>query len=205
MASMARTGEERILTVPNVLTVVRLASVPVFVWLAVRPHRRDLYPAAFVLAALGATDWLDGYVARHFHQVSTLGKVLDPMADRILLGAAAAAAIATGSLPLVVAVPALVREALVSTGFLAVAAGGGRRIDVQWAGKAGTFLLMFALPLFLVGHAPDSWATTARALAWVCAVPGLVLGWYAAVTYVPRARSALAAGRASRDDEEALT
>jgi cardiolipin synthase (CMP-forming) len=205
MASVPRTGEDRILTVPNALTLARLVAVPVFLWLALRPHRRDLYPAAFLLAGLGATDWLDGSIARHFHQVSTLGKVLDPMADRILLGAAAAAAIATGSLPLVIAIPALVREVVVSTGFLAVAAAGGRRIDVQWAGKAGTFLLMFALPLFLAGHAPDGWATTAHTLGWVCAVPGLVLGWYAAVTYVPKARSALAEGRTSRDDEEALT
>jgi len=76
-------GEDRILTVPNVITVVRLLCVPIFLWLLFDQHKRA--EAAFFLGALGATDFADGYIARHFNQVSTVGKILDPTADRILL------------------------------------------------------------------------------------------------------------------------
>ena len=194
--------EDRILTVPNLLTAVRLCCIPVFVLLLVRPHRAGWYPAALLLGAMGVTDGVDGYVARHFDQVSTLGKVLDPLADRLLLVVAALSIIAVGAVPVWVAVVALVREALVAVGFLVVAALGGRRMDVQWAGKAGTFGLMCALPLFLAGHAHDDWHAVAEVLAWVCVIPALVLGWYAAVTYVPKARAALAEGVKDRSGEE---
>ena len=202
-ARTGRTGEDRILTVPNLVTTVRLLCVPVFLWLLLRgPHHRDWYPAALLLGALGATDGVDGFVARRFHQVSTLGKVLDPIADRLLLGVAAISIIAVGAVPLWVGVLALGREAFVAAGFLTVAAMGGRRMDVVWAGKAGTFGLMAALPLFLGGHANDDWHSTAEILAWICTVPGLVLGWYAAVTYVPKALVAVREGRQARRVDE---
>lgn len=186
-----RMAEDRILTVPNVVTVVRLLCVPLFLWLILRPDHRDWYPAALLLGALGVTDGIDGFVARRFDQVSTLGKVLDPLADRLLLGAAALSIIILGAVPLWVGIIAVVREALVGAGFLIVAALGGRRMDVQWAGKAGTFGLMCALPLFLAGHANDDWHRIAETLAWVAVVPGLALGWYAALTYFPRAVAAV--------------
>lgn len=193
-------GEDRILTVPNLITTVRLLCVPLFLWLVLRgPHHRDWYPAALLLGALGATDGVDGFVARRFHQVSTLGKVLDPIADRLLLGVAAVSCIVLGAVPLWVGLLAVVREGLVAVGFLVVAVLGGRRMDVVWAGKAGTFGLMAALPLFLGGHANDDWRGAAETLAWILAVPGLVLGWYAAFTYVPKARLAVAAGRRERE------
>jgi cardiolipin synthase len=202
MVTQAR-EESRILTVPNVVTLVRLLCIPVFVVLLARPHRAGWYPAALLLGALGATDWVDGYVARHFNQVSTLGKVLDPLADRLLLGVAAVAIIAVGAVPLWIAVIVLAREGLVAAGFLYVAAAGGRRMDVQWAGKAGTFGMMFALPLFLAGHANDDWHSIAESLAWLAVIPALVLGWYAAVTYVPKARMAIAESRAEREEAHA--
>ena len=196
-------GEGRILTVPNLVTLVRLLCIPVFVILLLRPGRAGWYPAALLLGALGVTDGVDGYVARHFNQVSTLGKVLDPLADRLLLGVAAIAIIAVGAVPVWVAVVALIREALVALGFLYVAAAGGRRMDVQWAGKAGTFGLMCALPLFLAGHANDDWHSVAEALAWACVIPALAFGWYAAVTYVPMARKALAESRRAQEETPA--
>jgi len=198
-----RHGEDRILTVPNGLTLLRLLCVPLFVWLVARPHRSGWYPAALLLGGLGVTDGVDGYVARHFHQVSNLGKVLDPLADRFLLVVAAVSIILVGAVSTWVAVVALSREALVAFGFLLVAGAGGRRMEVQWAGKAGTFGLMCALPLFLAGHANDDWHRIAEALAWVCAIPALVLGWYAVITYIPMARAAIAEGRARH--EEAAT
>lgn len=200
MAEPAR-GQDRILTVPNAVTGVRLLCVPLLLWLMLRPDHRGWYPAALLLAFLGATDGVDGFVARRFDQVSTVGKVLDPVADRLLIGAAGIAAVALGAVPLWFGVAAVVREGVVAAGFLAVAAAGGRRIDVQWSGKAGTFGLMCALPLFLAGHANDDWRQLAEILAWVFAVPGLVLGWYAAVTYAPRATATVQAGRRDRMEE----
>jgi cardiolipin synthase (CMP-forming) len=183
-------GEDRILTIPNVITVVRLLCVPVFLWLLFDQHKRA--EAAFLLGALGATDFADGYIARHFHQVSTVGKVLDPLADRILLMVGASAILVDGSVPAAIAWATLIREVLVAAAFLILAALGARRIDVQWAGKAGTFGLMFALPFFLMGHDQRfSLHGPAEFLAWCCAIPALCLAWYAAVTYVPIARRAL--------------
>jgi cardiolipin synthase len=186
-------GEDRVLTVPNLLSVLRLACVPVFLWLLF--GRDDRYAAAWLLGALGATDWVDGYIARRFHQVSTVGKVLDPTADRILLLVGIGAVLVDGAVPTWVAVAALTREALVAVAALVLAAMGATRIDVQWVGKAGTFGLMVAFPLFLVARSDAGWADTANTLAWLAAVPGLALGWYAAAAYVPPARTALRAGR----------
>jgi cardiolipin synthase (CMP-forming) len=187
--------ESRILTVPNVVTVARLLFVPVFCWLLF--GRDDRTAAAWLLAVLGTTDWVDGYLARRLHQVSELGKVLDPTADRILLGTVVISLLIDGSVPAVVGVLLLIREVLVSVGVLALAAAGARRIDVQWAGKAGTLSLMFSLPLFMMGtHGP--WGWPAELLAWWFAIFGLGALWYAAFTYVPVARQALADGRAGR-------
>jgi cardiolipin synthase len=187
-------GEDRILTIPNVVTVVRLACVPLFLWLLF--GRENRAAAAYLLGALGATDWVDGYVARHFDQVSTLGKVLDPVADRILLGVAIVAILVDGSVPAWIAWVVIVREVTISIATVGLAAAGARRIDVQWAGKAGTLALMVAFPLFLGSHADNlGWEDLAGALAWIFVLPGLVLAWYAAITYIPRARVALAEGR----------
>jgi cardiolipin synthase (CMP-forming) len=187
-------GDDRILTIPNVVTVVRLACVPLFLWLLFGRDNRAA--AAYLLGALGATDWVDGYVARHFDQVSTLGKVLDPVADRILLGVAIVAILVDGSVPAWIAWIVIVREATISVATVALAAAGARRMDVQWAGKAGTLALMCAFPLFLGSHADNlGWEDVAGALAWIFVIPGLVLAWYAAITYIPRARVALDEGR----------
>lgn len=188
--------EDRILTVPNLLSLGRLACVPVFVWLLF--GRDDRAGAAWLLGALGATDWVDGVVARRFGQVSTLGKVLDPTADRILLGVGVASILADGAVPAWLGWTVVTREVLVSAAVLALAAAGAARIDVAWVGKAGTFGLMWAFPLFLMSHAPVGWHQTARALAWVFAIPGLALSLYAAVAYLPRCRAALREGRAAR-------
>jgi len=184
-----------VLTVPNLVTLVRLACVPVFCWLLF--GRDDRTAAAWLLAVLGCTDWVDGYLARHLGQVSELGKVLDPTADRILLGTVVISLLIDGSVPAVVAWGVLVREVLISAAVLALAVAGARRIDVQWAGKAGTLSLMVAFPLFMMGT-PGPWGRPALVLAWGFAAPGLVLAWYAAATYVPMGRRALAEGRAAR-------
>jgi cardiolipin synthase (CMP-forming) len=184
-----------IFTIPNLVTLVRLACVPLFCWLLF--GQDDRTAAAWLLAVLGCTDWVDGYIARRFNQVSELGKVLDPTADRILLGTVVVSLLIEGSVPAVVAWTVLIREVLISAAVLALAAAGARRIDVQWAGKAGTLALMVSFPLFMMGT-PGPWGRPALAIAWLFAVPGMVLSWYAAVTYVPLARQALAEGRTAR-------
>src|SRR5262245_52224970 len=119
----------RILTIPNLISVVRLLCAPVFVILLANGDR---VAAAILLGLLGVSDWVDGWIARHFDQGSDLGKVLDPVADRVLLLVAAIALLIDGAVPIVVGVLVLIREALVSIAVLALALAGARRIDVQW-------------------------------------------------------------------------
>jgi len=188
-----RRQADRIVTVPNLLSLARLACIPLFLWLLF--GRDDRAAAAFLLAGLGATDWLDGFVARRFDQVSSLGKVLDPTADRLLLVVGIGSIIVADGAPAWVAWAAVVREAVVAAAAVTLAALGARRIDVTWTGKAGTFALMVAFPLFLAGTSDLSWAATAGDVAWIVAVPGLVLAYWAALAYVPLARAALAEGR----------
>ena len=181
---------DTIFTVPNLISVGRLACVPIFLWLLF--GKEDRFAAALLLAVLGCTDWVDGYIARRWNQVSTVGKVLDPTADRILLGVGIVGILIDGSVPAWLAWTVIVREVGISLAVVALAAMGARRIDVQWVGKAGTFALMVAFPFFLASRSDVSWNDTARVLAWVFAIPGLVLSWWAAAGYVPLAREALA-------------
>ncbi len=195
-SAVPRTGEDRILTVPNAITLVRLACLPLFVWLLL--GQGDRAAAGYLLGLLGATDWVDGYIARRWHQVSTVGKILDPVADRLLFFTAVVAIIIDDAAPRWFCIAVLAREALVAGATLVLAALGARRIDVTWYGKAGTFGLMCAFPLFVLGSSDAFWADTAAVAAWFCAVPGLVMSYYAAVTYVPIALRALREGRQGR-------
>jgi cardiolipin synthase len=178
---------DRILTIPNIITFVRLGALPVFLWLLF--GKEDRAAAAWLLAALGVTDFLDGYIARRYHQVSTLGKVLDPVADRLIFIVGGGAILIDGSVPRWFAIVVLVRELLVSGATIVLAAMGVRRIDVTWYGKAGTFGLLMAFPLFLASESSLDWW---QGWAWLTGIPGLVLSLYAAVLYVPMARRALA-------------
>jgi phosphatidylglycerophosphate synthase len=130
-------GEDRILTVPNLITLARLLCLPLYLWLLL--SQDDRVAAAALLAVLGATDWADGYVARHFNQVSSLGKVFDPVADRILFLVAVGGIIAVDGAPRWFSIAVLAREVVISGAALALAASGARRIEVTWVGKAGTF------------------------------------------------------------------
>ena len=188
-------AQRRVLTIPNAFSAARLACIPVFVVVLVQPGHRGWFAAAVLLGGLGATDWVDGFLARRLGQVSTVGKVLDPLADRLLLVTAGISTVAVGAVPVAVAVLALSREAVVAAGFLVVAVAGGRRMEVRMVGKAGAFGLMCALPLFVAGHSSVGWHAAAEALAWVCAGPGLVLAWWSMFVYAPAARRAIADGR----------
>jgi cardiolipin synthase len=182
----------RVWTVPNLISIGRLLCVPLFLWLLF--GRDNRLAAAWLLAFLGATDWVDGFIARRYHQVSTLGKILDPAADRILLAVGVISILAYGAVPAVIAWLAIVREVSVGVLALVLAALGAKRIDVIWWGKTGTFLLMIAFPLFLLGDGHG----LAHAVALVVSIAGLIAGWYANILYVPQGRQALREGRKRR-------
>ena len=189
-------SRRRFVTIPNLITLVRLACLPVFVWLLL--GRDDRLAAGALLGVLGATDWVDGWVARRFDQVSDVGKVLDPVVDRLLFFVSIVAIIIADAAPLWFCLAVLVREIVIAVATLVLAALGARRIDVTWVGKAATFGLMFAFPGFL-------WASTDWVLqpffevaTWLFGLPALVLSYYAAALYVPIGLAALREGREAR-------
>lgn len=184
---------DRILTIPNLISVVRLCCIPWFLYLLFGAD--DRHSAAWLLAVLGCTDWIDGYIARRWNQVSTVGKVLDPTADRLMLAVGVVAILIDGSVPVVVGILTIVREVVVAVAVVVLAALGARRIDVTWVGKAGAFGQMVAYPLFLVSNADVNWSDIAEVLAWVAIVPALVFAYWSAAVYVPLAREALRDGR----------
>jgi cardiolipin synthase len=192
----------RIWTIPNVISFARLLCVPWFLWMLWK-EPPSIVGAAILLAVLGATDWVDGYIARHWDQGSELGKILDPTADRILLVAGAIGLlhldVSTGVNILVIIV--LVREVLIAAATVTLGLMGARRIDVVWAGKAGTLALMFALPMFIAADGIPEWDVFFLVCGWGFAIGGIVLGYYAAMRYVPAAREALREGRAARSVE----
>lgn len=190
-------------TIPNLISVLRLAGVPVFLWLLLGED--DVLAAGILFAVLGATDWIDGSIARRFDQGSEIGKILDPVSDRIMLIAGAAGLIISGDVPLWVGGVVLAREAALSVVTLILASAGAHRIDVQWVGKAGTLALMFALPLFVLVNELGAGALRdiIEVITWLFTIGGLILSYYAAALYIPMARQALKDGRAAREAHEA--
>ena len=188
-------------TWPNLVTSVRLAVIPLYVWLVATTDHRAI--AAWILAGLGATDWIDGYLARRLGQTSNLGKILDPVADRILVMTSVLSVALVGAVPWWFALATLGREVLVSTLTVLLAALGAARIDVLWWGKVSTFALMTAYPWFLISSVPSgatmaSWQSGLRAVTWVVGVAGLALAWAVLAGYVQPALRALQTGRAAR-------
>lgn len=185
-----------VLTVPNVITLVRLFCIPWFLWLLFA--RDDRAAAAWLLGALGATDWVDGWVARRFGQVSELGKVFDPTVDRLLFIVGAGGIIIDGSVPLWFCWAVVIREVAVGGAMVVCTALGMQRFPVTWWGKTGTFLLMFALPGLLLGASDVGYADAVTVASWILGIPGLFISWYAAVMYVPTMRASLSEGRRAR-------
>lgn len=178
-------------SVPNAITLVRLCLIPVFVWLLFGPGDRGT--AAWLLAALGSTDWVDGWIARRFNQVSEFGALFDPAVDRLMFLVAIPSLLIDGSVSVAVAVLALAREAIVAAAALILARAGVDPFDVTWEGKTGAFLLMFAFPLFLGANSELSYADWLGPLAWLFAVPGLAYSYYSVLfQYLPLTRAALA-------------
>jgi len=188
-------------TWPNAVTLVRLACIPLFWWVLFHTGHRAV--AAWLLVAIGGTDWIDGYLARRLKQTSTVGKILDPTADRILVMTGLIGVAAAGGVPWWFAGVTLFRELLVSGLTVLLAALGAARIDVLWWGKVSTFMLMGTFPLFLLtsntpGLPLAVWQHYLRGGAWVLGVSALSLSWWVFFGYVGPARAALRRGRAAR-------
>ena len=185
-------------TIPNLISVARWLAIPWFVWLLLHDDRP--IAAGLLLAVLGATDWVDGYIARRFDQGSKFGQIIDPVADRALLITGAVVLLIDGSVPLWVGIVVLAREALISVATVGLAALGARRIDVQWVGKAGTLALMFALPMFLWLDTvkPGAGHDVLALVTWFFTITGMGLSYYATLGYIPIARAALREGREAR-------
>ena len=182
---------DRVLTIPNALSAARLAGVPVFLWLVLGPRTATAdYWAVALLIVAGATDWLDGKIARALNQGSRLGQVLDPAADRLYIAATIVALAVRAIIPWwLVAVLAL-RE-LVVGGALAVLKRrvGFSTLQVSLVGKAATLCLLYAFPLLFLGDHPGWGGTLARVIGWAFAIWGTVLYWWAAMLYLAQVRS----------------
>ncbi len=187
---------DRIFTLPNGISVARLGLLA---WSLVLLFGDDArVRAAIVLAVAGATDFLDGYLARRFHQVSTLGKLLDPTVDVAVLASAVIAVAVYGGAPWWLAGVVLARELFIVTTGVVLGVLGARRIDVVYIGKVATFGFMATFPGLLLGDGPGTAAHALRIIAWVIAYPSLCCSVAAIFVYMPVARVALDAGRADR-------
>jgi len=169
----------RIATIPNLISAIRIALVPVFLWLMFGPN--DYTAAGWLLGAIGATDWVDGFLARRLGQVSELGKLLDPVADRFAVASAVVAGWITGTIPWWIAALLVLRESLVAIGAAYLASRTGEKIPVRLLGKMGTMGLYVAIPNFIIeagtGYAFHLWT------AWIAVIPGLVLYYAVLVQY----------------------
>ncbi len=171
------------MTVPNLLSVLRLAGVPVFLWLLLGPEEDGW---AFVLLALsGVTDWLDGKLARLLDQTTRLGQLLDPAADRLYIAAALLAFLLRGILPWWIVALLVGRELVVGLALVVLRRRGFAPPEVTYVGKAATFTLMYALPLMLVAHDPaTTFAEIGQPFAYAFTAWGAVLYLWSGALYV---------------------
>jgi cardiolipin synthase len=181
-------ASSRVLTVPNLISAIRIAMIPVFWALIVDP---DTTAWGIVLfGVVVATDWVDGTIARRTGQVSELGKVLDPVADRAAIAAGLVALVVRGAFPVWAAALILARDVAVLIAG-AVLAGKGLRIDVRWIGKVATFALMIAIPAVSWGTLGLWPSAAALAVGWPVYVLGIVEYYIAAGVYALDLRRAL--------------
>jgi cardiolipin synthase len=179
----------RVLTVPNVISFSRIALIPVFFLLIVDP---DTTTAGVILfAVVIATDWVDGTIARRTGQVTELGKLLDPVADRLAIAAGIIALVIRGVFPVWAAVAILARDLVVLLAGSYVLSRTHVRLDVRWIGKVATFSLMVAVPAVSWGALDLPLGAAGTTIGWVCFTVGIVEYYVAAFAYARDAREAL--------------
>jgi cardiolipin synthase len=179
---------DRVLTIPNVISFLRIALIPVFVALIVDPDTRRAGLVLFVVVV--ATDWVDGALARATGQVSDLGKVLDPVADRLAIAAGLIALVVADAFPLWAALLILVRDVAVLIAGLVLLSKRRARIEVRYLGKVATFALMAAIACIAWGSLGYPLAPAALACGWAIYAVGIVEYYVATVLYVGDLRRA---------------
>jgi cardiolipin synthase (CMP-forming) len=181
--------QARVVTIPNAISVARLAGVPVFLWLVLglRSQAGDWWAVGLLIAA-GLSDWLDGKIARALNQQSRLGELLDPAADRLYIVATVIALAVRAIIPWWLVGLLAARELLLGVVLVALRRHSYGPLQVSFAGKAATLALLYSFPLLFLGAHPASYAETARVAGWAFAIWGSALYWCAAVLYVEQAR-----------------
>lgn len=194
-APRARPGAAGVLTIPNLISALRLAAVPAFAFLAL--NGQDLWALA-TLAVAGASDWLDGRLARALNQQSRLGELLDPAADRLFILATLIILAVRDLVPWWLVAVIIARDVLLTVVLLALVAARLGPLPVHFVGKAGTFALLYAFPLLLLAERPGVIGAAADALGWGFAVWGIALYWLAGAVYLRQAASYLAESARAR-------
>jgi cardiolipin synthase len=179
-----------VFTIPNLLSFLRILMIPVFVTLIVRPSTTTW--GLILFAVVMATDWVDGWVARRTGQISELGKILDPTADRLAMAAGSIALVIRDVFPLWAALLVLVRDAAILIVGAALLTGRHVRIEVRTIGKVATFTLMCAIPWIAWGNLDLPLGHVFLVLGWVAFAIGIVESYVAAGAYVGDIRRALA-------------
>ena len=187
------TVSSRVLTVPNVLSALRLVGVPVFLW-AILTERDGL--ALVLLMASGITDYLDGKIARHYGLVSRVGQVLDPVADRLYIVSTLLGLAWRDIIPWWLVAVLFAREAFMAVVVLVAKRYGWVGLPVHFAGKAATFNLLYAFPLLLLAQGSSTAARIAEPVAWGFVWWGTALYWFAGLLYAVQLRQLIAARRA---------
>lgn len=173
---------DRVWTIPNVLSILRLAGVPLLLWLILGPRADGL--AVLVLAVAGFTDWLDGYLARKWSQRSRMGQMLDPVADRFYILATLLGLAIRGIIPWWLVASLIARDCVIALLVPLLRTRGYSSLPVHFLGKAATFNLLYAFPLVLIGSGAGTLALVARVLGWAFALWGTGLYWWAGWLYV---------------------
>jgi cardiolipin synthase len=170
------------LTVPNLISFARLLGVPLFLYLFLATDEWGW--AVVILAVGGLSDWVDGFAARKLHQVSRLGELLDPTADRLYILATIFAFTAKGVLPWAFTIALLVREVVLGVCLLILRRFGYGPLPVHYVGKTATFILLMAFPIMLLAKETDWLHTVVYTSGWALAWWGIVLYWVAGLFYV---------------------
>ncbi|MGE5828735.1 MAG: CDP-alcohol phosphatidyltransferase family protein [Micromonosporaceae bacterium] len=186
-------GLGQVLTVPNLVSFARLLGVPLFLWLYLVGHQYGW--AVVVLSVGGATDWVDGYLARRLGQVSHVGELLDPLVDRLYILATLIALTVGQVVPWWFTSALLAREAVLLGGLAVLRRHGYGPPPVHYLGKAATFILLFAFPTLLLAHTNPGAAWWAYPSGWALAWWGIVLYWFAGLLYVVQVASVVRARR----------
>jgi cardiolipin synthase (CMP-forming) len=184
------TRSNRVLTLPNLLSAIRLAGVPLFLWLVLGPEEDGW--ALVLLMVSGITDFLDGWLARRLNQTSVVGQILDPVADRLYILAVVVGLALRDVIPWWAAVSLPLRDLLMWGLVPLLRTRGYSALPVHFLGKAATFNLLYAFPLLLLGDGDGVVANLATVFGWAFAIWGIGLYWWAGILYAWQVRRLLA-------------